>query len=410
MSAAARIKSKNSQIRSPQKSNAIKATNRPHRRLRSVTTNSLLNISGLDNPTDSINSLADGASALWWCADQGRRRHFTVLGTDLHLTALHLHPADVLQQLHAVANTPTAPNSPSQSTAAWQRFEGLCSTLEFIQQCHPDSKWQAAAQAGLLQLASTALYMQAAAAAAADAATPTAASVDAASTTAGVQRLVGLVSEGDVWLQELSSLQTATAAAAAAIVLDPQCAPVLLVDAASAQAHPILAKDYAAWAAAAGAGGEVGGDGDGAPAAAGGSGVWPINMPAQPELNVGAGAVLDIGSHYAAAAAAAAGGAGQHTSSTSRSSSSGASGQELLMPWPLTAAATQMLLSSPLGLLSDSQLHQVYCLGLLGRCRALCGAVDLARLVGAELQAAQVRKDRGPKGGNRLGKGWCSNT
>jgi hypothetical protein len=66
------------------------------------------------------------------------------------------------------------------------------------------------------------------------------------------------------------------------------------------------------------------------------------------------------------------------------------------MPWPLTAGATKLLLSSPLGLLPEGWLAQVHSLGVVGRCRALSDAVDLGRLVGAELTAAQVSCS-----------GWC---
>jgi hypothetical protein len=143
-------------------------------------------------------------------------------------------------------------------------------------------------------------------------------------------------------------------------------------------------------------------------------------LPAQPELHVGQGASLSVLQHYKAAAAlipvessstastmhaADSGSSSGSSGGTCGSSSAGTSvnmaaaaaaatrgpaGPDAVLPWPLTAAATKVLLGSPLGVLPGPWLQQVYCLGLLGRVVALADAVDLARLVGGELAAAQV--------------------
>lgn len=135
--------------------------------------------------------------------------------------------------------------------------------------------------------------------------------------------------------------------------------------------------------------------------------------PAEQQLQVGI-ASLSIQHHYRAAAAATAGVAASSAAvdRSSGSSSSPAGSAEVcegsasapVMSWPLTAAGTQMLLCSPLGVLPGASLAQVYCLGLLGRCMALAEAADLARLVGQELQAAQVRW--GGVGSLHHGRAW----
>jgi len=317
----------------------------------------------------------------------------------------------------------------------------LHSVLQFINACHPDYSWQAAAQAAVLQLSSTALYTQAAAAASqhtvgaasADPSISPTQSGDAAAssqavsgrlpgqhspanlsrTTAAVQQAVMRTSQLDAWVTELSQLQAATTAAAAAIQLDSACAPLLLLDGTAAQQHPIWARDYAAFVANTTVDHQqhqrTGGTSAGSlepwsaqQDASTPQAVLPCALPAEPVLNVGSGASLDIGHHYTTAAMAAAAASfapaqpsqsqGVSTTSTthSSSSSSDADAQAAVMPWPLTAASTKLLLSSPLGVLWCAVLRQVYWLGLWGRCQALSEAVDLARLVGQELQAAQV--------------------
>jgi hypothetical protein len=274
---------------------------------------------------------------------------------------------------------------------------------------------------------------------------------------AALQQLLQHAEQLNSWVAELLELQAATAAAATAIAHDPGCSPALLLDAAAAEMHPVWAKDHAAWsaAAAAAAAAGVGGITSDAMLAAASAGVdipYPhtastgrgsnarvdpagtesdrgqfgprFMLPAQPELHVGQGASLSVLQHYRAAAAAlytdqatqsssSASTIHQADSDSSRSSSGSSNGDSNgspipvasgattaagpgpVLPWPLTAAASKVLLGSPLGVLPGPWLQQVYCLGLLGRVAALADAVDLARLVGGELAAAQVRGGMG---------------
>lgn len=323
---------------------------------------------------------------------------------------------------------------PGDGAALQLALQSVCSILEFLSECHPDSNWQQAAGAALQQLYATAVYQQTAAAAATgNNNTPpkhrssNTGNVEnsrqsklhhntAQEATAAVQQLLAQAEQLGDWVIELQGLQAATAAAAAAVQHDPNYSPVLLLDAAAAQQHPLWAREYAAasrsapddpspplstaTATAAVEGGARGLHNVKQDEAAEAAPLLPYMLPAEQQLHVGSGATLSPQQHYQAAAAAAAVGgsllnsktAACSSSSSSSADAAGSPGSDIpVLPWPLTAAATQVLLCSPLGLLPEVLLFQVYCLGLVGRCRALAEAVDLARLVGAELTAAQVR-------------------
>jgi hypothetical protein len=303
------------------------------------------------------------------------------------------------------------------------------SSLQFIAACHPNSSWQAAAHAALQQLSSTTIYIESAAAAAAaakqqHACAPvggTAAGQEGSNsmcsgqrqtgpdrTASALQQLIQHAEQLEDWVDQLQDLQAATAAAATGIVLDPECAPVLLLNAAAALQHPIWAQDYAAFsntatattaitepvaAAVAATTAAAAAAAAAATAATAAAYDLPFKLPAESELIVGGGARLDIRHHYTTAGTAA-GRSGTARSQPDQQRTSSSSSAECIksaaMPWPLTAAASKVVLSSLLGVVPDHQLRQVHGLGVVGRCGALADAVDLARLVGAELAAAQV--------------------
>lgn len=268
-----------------------------------------------------------------------------------------------------------------------------CSSLAFIQASHPEHCWQAAAAAALQQVASTVVYEETAAAAAAASELPRQPDTNL---TAAVRHLVQHAAQLDDWMSELRGLQSATTAAAAAIAQDPACAPMLLLTAAAAQQHPTWARDYAVFLAStlavpAAATAPAAAVRTGAPPAAAAAAALPFLLPAESELVLGGGASLDLKRSYTSAVADIRSAMlGSSSSSLSTVASSSSKSQPVAMPWTLTAGATKLLLSSPLGLLPECWLAQVHSLGVVGRCRALADAVDLGRLMGAELQAAQV--------------------
>lgn len=388
---------------------------------------SLLGLKGCQHPRD-IGALAEGVcthSCCCYCY------HCMTPGLSLCmvppiLTIKHVHcNAGVSQNLYRSSRYGSSKEEQAAHAHAQQQLQAVCSCLEFINTCHPDSRWQEAAQEALNLLSSTAVYVETAAAGAGAAAAATAHnkphtqqnqltvpkhSIDPAA----LYQLLKHAEQLHSWVTELLELQAATAGAAVAIAHDPDCSPTLLLDAAAAEAHPVWAKDYAVWSAAAAAPGSSLTKGSvpkvsAAFAAQLDAGWCPeFELPAQSELHVGQGGSLNIQRHYRAAAeallethasvspgpATTVGSADASSSSVDSSSSnsvdSSSSSSQGLLQWPLTASGTKVLLGTPLGVLPGPVLHQVYCLGLVGRVLALADAVDLARLVGREVAATQV--------------------
>lgn len=204
------------------------------------------------------------------------------------------------------------------------------------------------------------------------------------------------------WLQELLSLEEAAKAAVLQVVQDADLSPVLLLNEAAAQQHPLWAADFKAWQQ----------QQQQLPEQQQQNGLCATNiaaanvtiksktclqlqLPAVQQLQVSDSVQLPIAQCYATAAEAVADAV--HVIQQQQYQQLTPDGPSLpgrLMPWPLTGSAAAALLASPPGLLSDGQLQAVYQIGLVARVQAMAAAVDLTHLLQQEAHSTNV-------GGNR---------
>jgi hypothetical protein len=250
------------------------------------------------------------------------------------------------------------------------------------------------------------------------------------------QQLLQQAQQLQDWLQELRCMESAAAAAALQVVHDPSCSPQLLINAVTAQQHPLWAADYAAWQTQQTQQQpteqqqqqqqeEFGTDHKQSSRRStqsqsnrqSNSFQLQVLLPPVAELDICGNTAIPVAAYYAAAIQSAPDilqicptptsqtvglttlSRSQQQQAGDKTADSAASAAVVsnedpnngsCMPWSLTAAATLALLASPPGLLSQQQLQAVHVMGLTARLQVLAAAIDLQQMLQAEACNTEV--------------------